>query len=210
MIYNGVFEFHQFPKLGFLTPQPTQQKIYPFEGIESSELVTGNQLNGWHLMEFTGFKDCQSNDIYEGDIIEFDRVEWGGNDNIHVVSWDGEDGSWNWGGGHTRDMGYRTVIGNIHQHYLIKKPTNMNYYLISQMVLDTATNQEKWYRVGFAYGENKDNAVNNYVTLQHPEDKDRRNFVSAFLTATQTEEATNNDFNKTMIAMCREQIKTWL
>lgn len=54
--------------------------------------------------------------IFEGDIIEFDREEWGGDDNIHLVSWDNKEGRWSWGGGSTSDMEFRKVIGNIYQN----------------------------------------------------------------------------------------------
>lgn len=68
------------------------------------------------LMQFTGHKDSIGQDIWEGDIIEFDAQEWGGKGNIHVVSWDDEDASWSWGGGTTGDMEWRIVIGNIYEN----------------------------------------------------------------------------------------------
>jgi hypothetical protein len=66
--------------------------------------------------QFTGKRDSKGTNIYDGDIVEFDRREWGGSDNIHVVSWDDVNAEWCWGGGTTSDMEWRTVIGNIHQN----------------------------------------------------------------------------------------------
>ncbi len=70
-----------------------------------------------NLMQFTGAKDRNGVDIYEGDIIEFDLNEWGGEDNIHTVTWDAYNCAWCFGGGSAQsDMQFRTVIGNIHEN----------------------------------------------------------------------------------------------
>lgn len=73
----------------------------------------------WEIVytrRFTGRKDCEGNDLYDKDIVEFDRREWGGNDNIHLVEWDNKESEWSWGGGSASDMGWRTKIGNLYDN----------------------------------------------------------------------------------------------
>ena len=73
------------------------------------------------LMQFTDRYDCKGNEIYEGDIVEFDKKEWGGDDNIHVVEWNNEESAWSFGGGTASDMKWRTVVGNIYEN-IQRKP----------------------------------------------------------------------------------------
>ncbi len=64
---------------------------------------------------FTGKQDCKGVDVYDGDIIDFDKNEWGGDGNIHLVEWNDHDAEWSFGGGTTSDMEWRTVIGNVYE-----------------------------------------------------------------------------------------------
>lgn len=61
--------------------------------------------------QYTGQK-CNGQEVYDKDIFEFDKDEWGSDNNIHVVSWDNENACWSFGGGTVSDMGFRKVIGN--------------------------------------------------------------------------------------------------
>jgi hypothetical protein len=68
------------------------------------------------ISQFTGKHDQDGKEIWEGDIIDFDIQEWGGRDNIHVVTWNEKSAEWSWGGGITSDMEFRKVIGNIYEN----------------------------------------------------------------------------------------------
>lgn len=73
----------------------------------------------WHILKimlYTNKKDKNETEIYSGDIIEFDAMEWGSSDNIFIVEWDDHNASWNFGGGCVSDMQFRTVIGNIYEN----------------------------------------------------------------------------------------------
>lgn len=89
--------------------------------IHVINILTGEEYiwfeSGFVLMQHTGKSDNDNNEIFDGDIVEFDKNEWGGENNIHSVSWDEYDARWEWGGGTSgSDMHFRKVIGNKYQH----------------------------------------------------------------------------------------------
>ena len=99
----------------------TEEPFYRLT-ISLSGKVYNSESDEWYdrgeryiLQQYTGKKDGEGNKIFDGDIVLFDRREWGGDDNIHVVSWDNENAEWCWGGGSTSDMCWRKVIGNIYE-----------------------------------------------------------------------------------------------
>ena len=68
------------------------------------------------LMQLTGLKDKNGVEIYEGDILDFDEKEWGGQFKPEVMSLDNLIGEWGYCGVIGDVKQWRSVIGNIHEN----------------------------------------------------------------------------------------------
>lgn len=64
------------------------------------------------LIQLTPWVDRHGNNIYEGDVLEFDEQEWGGECRF-VMEW--IDGEWSHNGCHSDLSQWCRVIGNIHE-----------------------------------------------------------------------------------------------
>lgn len=86
-----------------------------------------DQLAGCeNLMQFTGLKDKNGVEIYEGDILDFDEIEWGGKFRPEVVEISKLIGTFDLCGSLHDLSEWRQVIGNIHENPELLEESNEN------------------------------------------------------------------------------------
>ena len=116
-------QFIQFNKMGFLE----DGSLWYVQGVDEDEKETDppyfENQNDWELMQYTGLKDSDEKEIYEGDILSFTtEIYYDGVylETYHIEKVEFDEGSY-WAHGHwlteiiANDYGVK-VIGNIYEN----------------------------------------------------------------------------------------------
>jgi uncharacterized phage protein (TIGR01671 family) len=66
MWYDGSIQFDMMPSYNL-----NKTTFFEFEGIESGEIVVGNSVREFELMQWIGKTDINNKKVFEGDILKF-------------------------------------------------------------------------------------------------------------------------------------------
>ena len=107
------------------TGRKRRVQIWDHPSVRAAQIkghVTSLFLENVELMQYTGLKDKNGADIYEGDILRFDEKEWG-NKHTFAIGWDERHGRFS-GDGVPHDWSeWCEVIGNIYETPKLIQPT---------------------------------------------------------------------------------------
>ena len=84
-------------------------------GVYATKRFLDTLYEDCELMQFTGLKDKNGKEIFEGDILDFDEREWGGKFEPEVIQMENLIGDWNYCGSLSDVTEWRCVIGNIYE-----------------------------------------------------------------------------------------------
>lgn len=83
--------------------------------VDGSYIINGEDPD-CIIMQFTGLKDKNGKEIYDGDILDFDAGEWGGEFEPEVILMSDLIGTWNYCGSIDDVSEWREIIGNIYEN----------------------------------------------------------------------------------------------